>query len=425
MTETPRQQRITLCGSTRFKKAWMEWNARLTLQGHVVYSVAMWSHNVRVEPTEEQKKLLDQVHLAKIDNSDEVFVLDVGGYIGESTKREIAHAEATGKRVHYLSQTYPDWTEDDCLWAQEPDVEDPPTEEVCSICGVSAVECPVTKTHRVWTFENGVRMEHCEDNQGEYLCIGVKSRQMWVAPLDEMRSALDLISKSGGCEAGQPPTEVLHTMGKPLMVNGPPYCGTHMKPEPCPDCEPGAEMNRLAAKIQGEMDSEGVDQEAVDKVMSELPLAKRTSEEAGIDYPYPEDYEGKPVELELPPEPSSDEVDRLLAEGNEAARQEHERVEPMRSRAKPRRVMSGADLLNTALGGEELCTTDGEVILPKRLLQVGQNIKFDSLPGEGKMLLRCCACGHKFKCDPDKSLNCRVTADYKAYPRCPACGVGG
>ena len=119
MTETPRQQRITLCGSTRFKKAWMEWNARLTLQGHVVYSVAMWSHNVRVEPTEEQKKLLDQVHIAKIDNSDAVFVLDVGGYIGESTKREIAHAEATGKPVHYLSQTYPDWTEDDCLWAQE------------------------------------------------------------------------------------------------------------------------------------------------------------------------------------------------------------------------------------------------------------------------------------------------------------------
>lgn len=112
-------RRITLCGSTRFKKAWVEWNARLTLEGHLVYSVAMWSHSVRVEPTEEQKVILDKVHFGKIDNSDEVFVLDVGGYIGDSTRREIAHAEATGKPVHYLSKEHPDWTEADCLWAQE------------------------------------------------------------------------------------------------------------------------------------------------------------------------------------------------------------------------------------------------------------------------------------------------------------------
>jgi hypothetical protein len=107
--------RITLCGSTRFKKAFAEWNARLTLEGNVVYSVAMWSHGARIDPTEEQKKLLDEVHLAKIDNSDEVFVLDVGGYIGESTRREIAHAEKTGKAVRYLSKEFPGWTEADSV----------------------------------------------------------------------------------------------------------------------------------------------------------------------------------------------------------------------------------------------------------------------------------------------------------------------
>lgn len=113
-----RRLRITLCGSTRFKKAWMEWNARLTLQGHVVYSVAMWSHDVRIEPTDEQKHLLDKVHLGKIDNSDEIFVLDVNGYIGNSTRGEIDYAKSQNKKVRYLSEEFPEWTEDDCIFAQ-------------------------------------------------------------------------------------------------------------------------------------------------------------------------------------------------------------------------------------------------------------------------------------------------------------------
>jgi len=112
---------ITLCGSTRFKRAWLEWNARLTLEGNVVFSVALWSHAQPVPVTLEQKELLDRVHLTKIDRSQEVFVLDVGGYIGDSTRREIMHAEATGKRVRYLSREYPGWAEDDCvLWQDTP-----------------------------------------------------------------------------------------------------------------------------------------------------------------------------------------------------------------------------------------------------------------------------------------------------------------
>jgi hypothetical protein len=108
---------ITLCGSTRFKRAWLEWNARLTLAGNVVFSVAMWSHDVRIEPTEEQKITLDEIHKAKIDRSNEIFVLDVGGYIGSSTRSEIEHAERTGKPVRYLSREFPEWTEDDCVYA--------------------------------------------------------------------------------------------------------------------------------------------------------------------------------------------------------------------------------------------------------------------------------------------------------------------
>lgn len=109
---------ITLCGSTRFKVAYQEWNARLTLAGNVVFSVAMWSHSDVMKPTDDQKILLDKIHLEKIDRSDEIFVLDVGKYIGESTRREIAHAEKTGKRVRYLSVEHPSWTDDDAVWAR-------------------------------------------------------------------------------------------------------------------------------------------------------------------------------------------------------------------------------------------------------------------------------------------------------------------
>jgi len=85
--------------------------------------VALHGHARRTFPAPELKARLDAIHLAKIDASDEVFVLDVGGYIGESTCREIAHAEVTGKRVRYLSREFPAWTEADCpnVDAENPD----------------------------------------------------------------------------------------------------------------------------------------------------------------------------------------------------------------------------------------------------------------------------------------------------------------
>lgn len=112
------RKKVCLCGSTRFKRAWLEWNARLTLgEGAVVLTVAMWSHNERIDPTPEQKIMLDEIHKAKIDDSDEIFVLDVGGYIGSSTRSEIEHAERTHKRVRYLSREFPEWTEEDSIYA--------------------------------------------------------------------------------------------------------------------------------------------------------------------------------------------------------------------------------------------------------------------------------------------------------------------
>lgn len=93
--------RITICGSTRFKKEYELWNRRLTLAGFIVYSVSGFGHSGDSFTTEEKERL-DQVHLAKIDNSHAIVVLNVGGYIGDSTRREIEHATATGKDVYYL-----------------------------------------------------------------------------------------------------------------------------------------------------------------------------------------------------------------------------------------------------------------------------------------------------------------------------------
>ena len=96
---------ITLCGSTRFKDAFIEAQKHLTLEGNIVISVGLFGHSGDNEDwTEGTKEMLDDMHLRKIDMADEVYVINVGGYIGSSTKAEIRYAMATGKQVRYLEE---------------------------------------------------------------------------------------------------------------------------------------------------------------------------------------------------------------------------------------------------------------------------------------------------------------------------------
>ena len=96
---------ITLCGSTRFKEQFLEQQKRLTLQGNIVISVGMFGHSGDQEVwTEGVKDMLDDMHKRKIDMADEIFVINVGGYIGSSTKSEIEYAKNTGKIVRYLEE---------------------------------------------------------------------------------------------------------------------------------------------------------------------------------------------------------------------------------------------------------------------------------------------------------------------------------
>lgn len=92
---------ITLCGSTKFKDDFMKAQKDLTLQGYIVISVGCFGHSGDVF-TDEQKIMLDDMHKRKIDMADEIFVINVNGYIGNSTKSEIEYAKEHDKKVTYL-----------------------------------------------------------------------------------------------------------------------------------------------------------------------------------------------------------------------------------------------------------------------------------------------------------------------------------
>ena len=96
---------ITLCGSTRFKDEFLEAQKQLTLEGNIVISVGLFGHSGDEEVwTEGIKEMLDDMHKRKIDMADEIFVINIGGYIGESTRSEIEYALANGKAVIYLEE---------------------------------------------------------------------------------------------------------------------------------------------------------------------------------------------------------------------------------------------------------------------------------------------------------------------------------
>jgi len=100
---------ITLCGSTRFQTEFAEVNQRLTMEGCVVISLGMFSlpdlpdYDWTADRSDLEGRLRS-VHFQKIRMADEVYVVDPDGYVGESTRREIAYAESLGKPVRYLSR---------------------------------------------------------------------------------------------------------------------------------------------------------------------------------------------------------------------------------------------------------------------------------------------------------------------------------
>ena len=97
---------VTLCGSTKFKEQFEEVNRRLTWSGWVVLSVGSFHHSEKDHDIAGQiiarKVKLDRLHKEKIAMSQAVVVINVGGYIGDSTHSEIAHAELLLKDIYWL-----------------------------------------------------------------------------------------------------------------------------------------------------------------------------------------------------------------------------------------------------------------------------------------------------------------------------------
>ena len=100
---------ITLCGSTKFEAEFAGVNQRLTMEGCVVISLGMFSLQDlpaydRTADGSDLKERLGSVHFQEIRIADEEYIVDPDGYVGESTRREIAYAESLGKPVRYLSR---------------------------------------------------------------------------------------------------------------------------------------------------------------------------------------------------------------------------------------------------------------------------------------------------------------------------------
>lgn len=93
---------VCLCGSTRFKDAFELAMKQESIAGNIVLTVAMFGHLEGLDMTGDIKKQFDSLHFDKIELSDEVLVLNVDNYIGESTRNEIEHAKKLGKHIRYL-----------------------------------------------------------------------------------------------------------------------------------------------------------------------------------------------------------------------------------------------------------------------------------------------------------------------------------
>jgi hypothetical protein len=94
---TDRPEIVCICGSIRFINEMRAANRDLTFAGIIVLAPEETDELI----SDEQKIRLDALHLRKIDLADRVLVINPGGYIGESTRREIAYAHAAGKPISF------------------------------------------------------------------------------------------------------------------------------------------------------------------------------------------------------------------------------------------------------------------------------------------------------------------------------------
>jgi len=95
---------ITMCGSLKFQEQFRRESERLELEGNCVLSV-IYANKAKELYTEDEVELFRKMHFKRIDMCDAIYVVNVGGYIGDATRQEIAYAKKHGKEVLFMVKT--------------------------------------------------------------------------------------------------------------------------------------------------------------------------------------------------------------------------------------------------------------------------------------------------------------------------------
>ncbi len=98
---------VCLCGSLSFKQAFAAAELGFVLTGNLVLTpCCMYGDAQRTDNYKEFKGYFDTMHFRKIELCDEVYIVNVNGYIGASTQAEIEYATQLGKKIQYLEPIY-------------------------------------------------------------------------------------------------------------------------------------------------------------------------------------------------------------------------------------------------------------------------------------------------------------------------------
>lgn len=90
---------VTICGSMRFKDKMMEVAKELEIKNKYIVIQCVYTTD---KFSEEEQQILADLHYKKIEISDAIYVVNVNGYIGKSTSKEIEQAKKLGKEIMYL-----------------------------------------------------------------------------------------------------------------------------------------------------------------------------------------------------------------------------------------------------------------------------------------------------------------------------------
>lgn len=106
--DMPRPTIVCLCGSTKFPEDFKRVELALAKQGILVLTVSAFGHSGDLTPEECEdghpvKETLDALHKRKIELADCIVAINPGGYIGTSTRSEIAFALSHDRSIHFLS----------------------------------------------------------------------------------------------------------------------------------------------------------------------------------------------------------------------------------------------------------------------------------------------------------------------------------